>query len=100
MQICQMSESQTAGLRRSPIKKEPDIMRLRRNEVNFDIICEGHQNYSKAYFMNILRCFDDHEIRPQKLFMRKILSLTSMLKCYPRVFLTLRQISVDVITCH
>ena len=55
-----MSESQTAGLWRRLIKQEPDIMRLRYNVVNFDITCEGHLNYSKAYFMNILKCFDDH----------------------------------------
>ena len=66
LQICQMSESQTAGLWRTLIKKEPDIIRLRHNEVNFDITCKGHQNYSKAYFMDILRCFDDHQIPPQK----------------------------------
>ena len=41
-------------------KKEPDIMSFKHNEVSFDLTCEGHPNYPKTYFMNILRCFDGH----------------------------------------
>ena len=37
-----------------------NIMRFRLYEVNLDLTCESHQNTSKTYFMNILRCFDDH----------------------------------------
>ena len=43
-------------------KKELDIMRLKLYEVKFDLTCECHQNTSKTYFMNILGCFDDHQI--------------------------------------
>ena len=39
------------------IKKELDIMRLKHNEVNFEVTFEGHPIYSKTYFMNILKCF-------------------------------------------
>ena len=46
------------------IKKELDIMRFRFYEINFDLTCEGQPNYSKTYFMNILRCFDDHHMWP------------------------------------
>ena len=28
---------------------------------DFYVTQEGHPNYFKTYFMNILRCFDDHE---------------------------------------
>ena len=41
------------------MKKELYIMRFKHNEVDFDFICEGHPNHSK---MNILRCFDDHQV--------------------------------------
>ena len=44
------------------LKKELDIMRLKLYEVKFDPTCEHHQNTSKTYFMNILGCFDDHQI--------------------------------------
>ena len=40
-------------------------MRLKLYEVKFDLTCERHQNTSKTYFMNILGCFDDHQIWPQ-----------------------------------
>ena len=33
--------------------------------INFEVTCEGHPNYSKTYFMNILRCFDDYQMWPQ-----------------------------------
>ena len=46
-------------------KKELDIMRFRLYEVKFDLTCEGHQNTSKTYFVNVLRCFDDHQMWPQ-----------------------------------
>ena len=46
-------------------KKQLDIMRLKLYEVKFDLTCECHQNTSKTYFMNILGCFDDHQIWPQ-----------------------------------
>ena len=55
-----ISKNQTAGLWRRFIKKELDIMRFRHNEVNFELTCESHQNTSKTYFMNTLRCFDNH----------------------------------------
>ena len=42
------------------------MMRLKPNDVNFEVKCEGPSNYSKAYFMNIFRCFDDH-MQPQNL---------------------------------
>ena len=45
-------------------KKELDI-RLKHNEVNFKVTFEGPLNYSITYFMNILRCFDDHQMQPQ-----------------------------------
>ena len=41
-------------------KKELDIMRFRLYVVNFDLTCEGHPKYSRAYFMNIMNCFNDH----------------------------------------
>ena len=47
------------------IKNELHIRRLENNEVNFEVACEGHPNYSKTYFMNILRCFGDHQMWPQ-----------------------------------
>ena len=31
-------------------------------EVKFDFRCERHQNTLKTYFMNILMCFDNHQI--------------------------------------
>ena len=34
------------------------IRRLKHNDVTF----EGPPNYSKTYFINIFRCFDDHQI--------------------------------------
>ena len=40
-------------------------MRLKLYEVKFDLTCERHQNTSKTYFMNILGCFDDHQIWPK-----------------------------------
>ena len=39
-------------------KKKLDIRRLKHNDVTF----EGPPNYSKTYFINIFRCFDDHQI--------------------------------------
>ena len=33
------------------------IMRLRHNEVKFDLTYESHQNTVKTYLMNVLRCF-------------------------------------------
>ena len=50
-------------------KKEHDIMRFRLYEVYFDLTCDGHQNTSKIYFMNILRCFNDHQLFPKKLIL-------------------------------
>ena len=40
-------------------------MSFRRYEVNFDLTCEGHQNTPETYSMNILGCFDDHQMLPQ-----------------------------------
>ena len=48
-------------------KKKFDIRRLIHNEVNFEVTFEGPPNYLKTYFMNIFRCFDDHQMQPQKL---------------------------------
>ena len=35
-------------------------MRFTHNDVNFDVKYGSHQNWSKTYFMSILRIFDDH----------------------------------------
>ena len=42
--ICQMSESQTAGLWRRFIKNKLDVMMFRHNEVNFEAAYDDHQN--------------------------------------------------------
>ena len=34
-------------------------------EVNFEVTYECHPNYPKTHFMNILRCFKDHQMWPQ-----------------------------------
>ena len=57
---CQVSKSPKMALWRRLIKKELDIMRFRLYKFNFDLTCKGHQSYLKIFFMNILRCFDDH----------------------------------------
>ena len=59
-----MSQNQKPVLWRRLIKKEVDIMIFRLYEVNFDLTCEGHLNTSKTYFMDILRCFHDHQMWP------------------------------------
>ena len=49
---CQMSNSHTFGLYkwRRFIKKLIDIIRFTNIDINFDVIYEGHQNWSK-YFL-------------------------------------------------
>ena len=47
--------------------KKLDMRKLIHNEVIFEVTFEGHPNYPKTYFMNIFRCFDDHQMPPQKL---------------------------------
>ena len=32
------------------------------NDVNFDVTYKGYQSWSRTYFMNILRIFDDHHM--------------------------------------
>ena len=39
-----------------------DIMRFTDNDINFDITHEGHQNWSKILYMDILRVFGDHHM--------------------------------------
>ena len=36
-------------------RKNLSTMRFTHNDINFDVTCESHQNWSKIYFMNILR---------------------------------------------
>ena len=43
-------------------KKELDKKRLKHNEVSFEVTLEGLPNYSKTYFINIFRCFDDYQM--------------------------------------
>ena len=46
--ICQMSKCQTPGLWRRLTKKKLDIMRLRYDEVNFEVRFDDHQNTTKC----------------------------------------------------
>ena len=46
--ICQMSKCQTPGLWRRLTKKNLDIMRLRYDEVNFEVRFDDHQNTTKC----------------------------------------------------
>ena len=46
-------------------KNELDIIEFRVYEVNFDLTGEVHPNYSKTYFMNILRRFNDDQMWSQ-----------------------------------
>ena len=61
-------------------KNELDMMRLRLYEVNFDLTCEVHPNYSKTYFINILRCFNDHQMWPQNFVKFFFLRTSSMVQ--------------------
>ena len=60
--MCNMSNVKQLdyGLWMSSQKK--DIRRLKHYEINFEVIYEGHPNYSKTDFMNILRDFGDHHM--------------------------------------
>ena len=40
-------------------------MRFRLYEVSFNLTCEGHPNYSKTYFVNIMNCFNEHQMWPK-----------------------------------
>ena len=42
-------------------KKELDKRRFKHNEVNSKKRYEGHTNYSKTYFVNILKYFNDQQ---------------------------------------
>ena len=46
------------------VHKKGTWHKFRLYEVNFDLTCEGHPNYSRAYFMNIMSYFNDHQMCP------------------------------------
>ena len=38
------------------------MMRFIGSEVNFEVTCEGQQNWLKTYFKDISQVFDDHHV--------------------------------------
>ena len=59
---CQISNSQATKLGKRFTKKLLHTMRFTNNHVNFDVMRESYQNWSKIYFMDILRIFEDHHV--------------------------------------